>query len=486
MTSDKYTKFTKEVGFVAIAESLLSLQAFILLPILAKFLGATFYGVWSQIIATVSVLSAVAMFGFGSSIIRYLAGETEKKKISGLFFSAISLPAFTGFFLSVLLFILAEPVALFILKDISVAYFIKLSSFLILVISINHLIYAYFAAVRQIKYRTYLLLAQSLSEIILIFYLVFHGYGLFGVIAVSLFVKSAISVVGLTIIRSQIKFSLPRLSLVKQHLKFGGPLVAVPIFSWIINSSDIYIIGFFHGAASIGVYSAVYALSKIMFVFISPISLILFPAVFKAIDNKNLIEAKTYLSYSLKYFLLFAIPTTFGLCVLSKPILTLITTSEFVYGGFLFPFLATGLLISKANVGFVVVLQASNKTKIIGRILFAVAAINIALNLLLVPSFGLRGAAISTIITYILCTLGLLFYSMKCFRFSLNLKFIFKCIVASSIMTAVLFMLEINSLRMLVLSILLGGVVYFGVILLLRCISKDEIKLFKSLLQYRN
>ena len=161
----QYKRFTKDVGLVATAEALLGLQTFILLPILAKFLGARYYGIWAQINTTVNLLSAVALLGFGSVIIRYLAAEEDKKKVSKLFFSALSIPLILGLILSALLFIFAEPIAIAILKDITTSYFIKLSSILVFVISINQLIYSYFTAFRQIKYRAYLLIIQSLSSI---------------------------------------------------------------------------------------------------------------------------------------------------------------------------------------------------------------------------------------------------------------------------------------------------------------------------------
>ena len=60
-----YKKFAKDVGLMSITQIILGLQAFLLLPILTKFLGATNFGIWSQIKITVSLLS-----GFSDAYLR--------------------------------------------------------------------------------------------------------------------------------------------------------------------------------------------------------------------------------------------------------------------------------------------------------------------------------------------------------------------------------------------------------------------------------
>jgi len=60
---------------------------------------------------------------------------------------------------------------------------------------------------------------------------------------------------------------------------------------------------------------------------------------------------KTYLAYSLKYFLLFAIPSLFGLCILSKQLLLIMTRPEFVaQGSLVLPIVAVGVFFSVCTV----------------------------------------------------------------------------------------------------------------------------------------
>jgi|SRR3989344_3449363 len=476
----QYEKFTSDIIIFVIATAFIALQNAILVPILTKNLGASLYGVWSQITVTVMVLSTVASLGLRNSIIRFLAAEKNKNKISRIFFSVTFFVAISGILFSIVMFLLSDFLAITIVKDITSSFFIQFASVLVLITVLNHLMLGFFETFRQTKNYSLFIIFQNILEIGLIFYLVASGYGLFGAILASVLIKALVFLIGLVIIIKQVRFSFPGLNNMKEYLGFGFPLILVSFFTFVIHSGDVYIIGYFKNAFNIGVYSAVYSLSKVVMLFMTPISFVLFAAVSKAWDNKRFDEVKSYLSYSFKYFLFFSIPAAFGLSFLAVPILKIFSTNEFLSGWFLFPFIAFGLVIYKLAMIFANILTAKKKTALIGAVYVIAALFNIGLNIILIPLIGLIGAAIATLVTYFLVTLVFYLVSLKYLRFNLNIWFVIKSIIASIIMVFAVRLFSVTNIGSLLLVMVFGAFVYTILILLFKGISKEEKEFFKK------
>ncbi|WP_269848914.1 MATE family efflux transporter [Methanosarcina horonobensis] len=125
----QYSKFAKDVGIVGITQALISLGSFFLLPIITKTLGSHSYGVWVQINITIYLLTPLALMGLSMGIIRFLSSEKDRDKIRESFFSVIAFVILTGLFISSLVFLLSDLLAMYIFKDITTSYLIKIGAF---------------------------------------------------------------------------------------------------------------------------------------------------------------------------------------------------------------------------------------------------------------------------------------------------------------------------------------------------------------------
>ena len=75
MSMTEYKLFAQRVGLVGIVNLLVSLSGIILLPILTKTLPIGEYGIWVQIIVTITLISPVAGLGLPYTMVRFLAAE---------------------------------------------------------------------------------------------------------------------------------------------------------------------------------------------------------------------------------------------------------------------------------------------------------------------------------------------------------------------------------------------------------------------------
>ncbi|KAF5431164.1 Membrane protein involved in the export of O-antigen and teichoic acid, partial [Candidatus Methanophagaceae archaeon] len=284
------------------------------------------------------------------------------------------------------------------------------------------------------------------------------------------------------IILSEIGVKIPKFTHMREYLAFSIPTVPSNLSSWVVNSSDRYVIGIFLGTAFVGYYSPGYALGSMINMFLAPLTFMLPAVLSKYYDENNMNEVKTILRYSLKYFLLLAIPAAFGLSLLSKPILTILSTPEIASEGYLItPFVAASALLFGAYAVIAQVIVLKKRIEITGTIWITAAILNLGLNVIFVPYIGILGAAITTLLAFTLALILTSYYSFKYFKFDVNFGFILKSIFASIVMSLVI--IKWNPVGILNVLILIGvcAVVYAAILLLLKGVKKEEIKFFKEL-----
>lgn len=476
-----HKNFIKDVGIIGVTQILTSLGGFLLLPIITKTIGSYDYGTWSQISITISLLSPLALMGLSMGAVRFLSSETEKKKIREGFFSISIFVIFTGSIVSMLVFFMADLLAATIFNDPHTSSLIKAGSFLILLSAIDQITIFYFRIFRYIKIFSYLTLFQVFGKLVLILIFLKMGFGLLGVISAVLIVQILLFIISMSIVISQIGFAIPSFCLMSEYLKYSVPLTPNSLIRWITDSSDRYMVGYFLGLSSVGVYSASYTIGSLITLFVAPIQMILFPELSKLYDNGEIDKVQTYLSYSMKYFLFIAIPAVFGLTALSKPILNILTTSEFASGSIVIPIIAlSGLLAGVFQIGINITLLVK-KTNFNLYIHLVAALLNIVFNLVLIHSIGILGAAIATLMSYIVMVIACIHISFKHITFDLNFIFISKCVVASLIVYGVILLFDPNNIMELLIVSGLGAVIYLLILISIKGFSKNELNMVKDL-----
>ncbi len=475
-----YQKFARDVGFIGTVQVLTSLGTFFLLPIITKTLGTYDYGLWAQINITVSLVSSLALMGLSMGFVRFLSSETEKKIIKEAVYSILFFVTISGFTASLLLYMFAEPLATFGFKDPEATYFIQAGSALILLNVIESISLFYFRVFRQIKKFSYFTLFETFGKLFFILILLKMGYGLLGVIVATLIVQSSILLISLVIIVSQIGFFIPRFTHIKEYLQFSLPLTPSALVRWVTESSDRYLITYFLGLGSVGVYSAAYSIGNLIQLFASPLQLILLPELSKLFDENKIDQVRIYLSHSLRYFLLITIPAVFGLSALAKPLLGIFTTQDFLSGWLVIPIIALSGLLAGIFQIFVNIMFLVKETKSATYINIIAAVSNVLLNLLLIPSIGIIGAALSTLISYFLMIVLCIYISMKHFMFDYYYYDIAKSIFSSFAMYLFVSCFVISNVYELFGVAAMGAFVYIFVMFIIGGFNKCELSAVKK------
>ena len=219
-----------------------------------------------------------------------------------------------------------------------------LLSVIIFFTCINWLFINFFRTFQQMKRYCVFLLIQTYLGFFIVSYLVLTGFGVFIAVSGLLIANIVIFFIMSSFIISDIGFKLPKN--LREYLSFGLPTIPSNLSYWIVDSSDRYVIGILLGTAFVGYYAPGYLLGSVIILFYAPFSFLLPSVLPNYYDNQDYEKVRIFLKYSLKYFLLIAIPTVFGLSILSKPILIIISTSAIALNGYLVtPFVALSALL---------------------------------------------------------------------------------------------------------------------------------------------
>ena len=476
-----YKLFVQRIGLVGITNVLIALSSLILLPIVTKSFTINDYGTFVIINTTISLIPALASLGLPYTMVRFLSAEKDKEKIKEDFYSISGIVLVSSFIISALLFLLSKNVAAVLFNgDVNLAMLVSVIVFLA---CINALLLNFFRTFQQMRRYSLILVVQTYLGVFLISYFAINGFGIFYA-ALGILIANIFSFfIMIIFIISNIGFKIPKFKNMREYLSFGLPTLPANLSSWIVDSSDRYVIGILLGSAFVGYYSPGYTLGNLLVMVLAPFSILLPSVLPRYYEENNTEKVRIYLKYSIKYFLLISIPAAFGLSILSKPILLILTTPAIALNGYLVtPFVATSAVLFGfyAIAGNILILE--KRTKIMGSIWLIAAVLNLSLNIIFVPYFGILGAAAITLIAYLAAFILTILYSSKFFKFDFDLNFIVKSLIASLVMSGIIVYLNPYGILNVIIAVVIGAVVYIVLLLIFKGIQKDEFQFFRELM----
>ena len=477
----EYVRFIQRIGLVGLTNILISLSSLIFIPIITKSFTTAEYGMWAQVNTTIALVPNIANLGLPYTMVRFLSAEKDKEKIKDSFYPMISLTFISTLIICSLFLIFGNTIANALFNgSMQVLYITTAISFFA---CMNLMLISFFRTFQQMKRYSLFLVLQSYIGVFVSIYLTYAGYNIETVVLGLLTGYVAVFIMMAFLIVKYLGIGIGKWSNLKEQLAFALPTIPSNVSSWVVDSSDKYVIGILIGSVAVGCYSPGYALGSILLMFLSPFAVLL-PAVLpEHYEKGDISEVDKYLSYSMKYYLLLTIPAAVGMSVLSKPLLYIITTPEIALGGYMVtPFVCLGAIFMGMYGITNNILILEKNTMILGKLWIVVAISNIVLNLLLVPYLNILGAAIATLICYILAFAVTAIASKKTMRLPFNIKELLKIVIAASIMGIAVYIMHPIGIINVLISIVAGVIIYFAIIFILKAVTMKEIAIFKDLL----
>lgn len=191
---------------------------------------------------------------------------------------------------------------------------------------------------------------------------------------------------------------------VKQLVNYSLPMLITSSFIFIMGWADTLMLGYFKNKSDVGVYNVVIRLARIAIVVITSINLVLAPKISELYSRSEISKMKEVIYKSTKLIFMITTPIVIIIMLGNKFILS-IFGSDFITGSsaLLVIMISQFFNAITGSVGQIMNMTGHHKKLSFYTILSA--ALNIVLNLTLIPLYGLLGAAISTALSIILLNL---------------------------------------------------------------------------------
>ena len=196
--------------------------------------------------------------------------------------------------------------------------------------------------------------------------------------------------------------------LLKRMLLFAVPLIPMTIMMWVLTLSDRYMLLYYHGSDAVGLYSIGYRFTSLLNVVVSAVSMAYTTFAFSSKDDKGA-KRNYYYIFNIESFLLLSISFFVGL--FGKEIIDFMTSEAYAtsFEPLRDLMFAQSIYAMTTIVGYGIFFEKKSVYT-----LFAVTAgamLNLGLNFLLIPQYGIRAAAFTTLLGYLLNYLITLYFS---------------------------------------------------------------------------
>ncbi|MFC0213510.1 oligosaccharide flippase family protein [Paenibacillus chartarius] len=418
-----------------LARGLPGLISFLSIMIYTRMLTPDQYGKYALVLAGVNLCNALFFQWLRQGLLRFSTAHEEADR--RVFRSTLA----TGF---VGLTCLTAIIAIFVfLLSLQYQYFMY-----VLVGLVNLWLLAWFEFVQtdyraQLKPKAFGLVTFSRTLLCLVFSLLFIwlGWGEIGLLA-GLLVGTLIILVGPTVREwGSIRPKELDKAVMKQLLSYGLPLTLTFVMAFVMQLSDRFLLGWLSGTEATGVYAVASDFAnQSLFTIMMIVNLSAFPLVVKKLEAEGVDEAQKQLRMNLVLLLGISLPATMGVILLAEPISKMFFGSQFAGTvSVLLPLLIVGnFLMGLKQFYFDQAFQLGNKTMIQIFPVIVGAILNVVLNLIFIPLWGVTGSAYASIAATAAAVVLSWFFGRKCFHLPIPYGDILKIILCSLFMIAAL------------------------------------------------
>lgn len=464
-------------GLSRIAAKLVS---FVLLPVYSLNFTVAEYGVLSRIETFWQILFALFLFGIESGVVRWyskIASDEQKKKF---LFSVTMFLIVVNLFFTVLLYFTSGLFSEIIFESSQYADLIFYAS---LIAAMEAFAFIFFLLLRinekAFLYTFISILTAVLNMAIQLYYILYTENKLNGV-----FIAKIISpaVVVILLVPYFSKFLIAGLDLknLKELLIFSFPVMLATLAGTLLNQSDRFILGYLGNSTQVGLYSLAYNICGLLnFLVIAPFGLAFTVLSWKKLKDDN---AKRFFTKNITY-LFFTVAFLALILSLSIPNLIKIFTlnGDYWHAKDIVPWISIAMPFYGISIIGFFSFYVSKKTYYILYVMLISLAINITLNIFLIPVLNMYGAAISNFISFLsLCIITYKFSKTNYF-FKYEWSKLFTIVIVFAAIVFPFYYFDLNDFTILNVSLKLISVILFPLILyFFRFYEAQEIESIKG------
>jgi len=395
--------------------------------IIARFYGADVIGVVSLINTYLMIVTIFALLGTNTSILRFIPEHVSKYSFYSAFKvyrKTLSLIILLSIILSVSLWFAGDIIADKVFSKPHLGFFFSLASIFVVFVVMQDFFLYVLRGLKKIKTFAFLQLLRQLINILFLGVITIVVYRKYTPIYIQFLTFFLTALTGLILVEYSFNKSINENHKINNISIFSILKVSLPMFltksmGFLISHIDVAMLGMFRTEEEIGYYAVAVKLATLTTFILQSINTMAAPK-FSELYHQGKKEELSYVAKkSTKLIFWTTTPILGVLLIFGKIILTIFFGKDFKVAYLALVFLVFGQFINAISGSVSYFMNMTGNEKETRNMMLFALIINITLNYLLIPRYGIYGASFASMISVIFWNMLLVVKIKKKFGFSI-------------------------------------------------------------------
>jgi O-antigen/teichoic acid export membrane protein len=484
MLKNQFRNLFKDIAIYGFGDLLLRATSLITLPIYTRIFNPADYGVLSYVLTVVNLVGAIVSLGLASAYSLYFfEAETEKEK-QLVTFTSLSFTALWSGAVALLCLPFSNAISRLSFNTEEYGLLFALAFLTVPIGLINTMCGQVLRNQFKARLFTLLNIASALMTV---------GFGLYGVLVLKMGLAGVVGgglaaaclifPVRLWTVRDMLRPVYSN-EMLRKLLGYGVPLVPMTLAYWVFEVSDRLILGKLSTLEQLGLYAVANSVTTILAFINGALGQAWSPHGFKVRVEQPEIAPQFFgqvMTYILVGFGLMCV----GLTAFAREVLMILTSPKFYPAAMAIGPLALGFVAYGSTQVTAAGLSLSKKTKYFALFSWLAALLNIGLNILFVPRWGMLAASWSTALSYIFLTVSYMLMSQRFWRVAYEKRRATTVALLTIVFTVAVWFLPDAELVVSLLMKTAYCLTYVGLLFLLHVLDRRELDAALGLWQGR-
>jgi len=421
--TDNLKRFITHTGWAFASLAVAAIVQFIVRIFLARYYGAGDLGLYTLAFTAYSFGLIFSGFGIGSGLLKYVAEAGENlPRIHLIVISGITTSFLSGCIMGLILYFASPYISTYFFKMPELTVLFQIVSFAFPFIALEKAVLGFLNGIRRMRLFAFINIIQYFMVVILTFIFALKGYDIKYAIMALIFPVVLMSLLSLFYVRkSLLRFQIAECTpVVKMLLVFGFYAVLTRSMSTIMTYTDSTMLGYFLTDVDVGVYAVAVVLMQAVRLPPQAIQTITAPMIALYWGKNEIDKIGDLVDQCMKYTAFYAILISFVVGFLSQDFIGLFFGRDFLPASFPLQILLVGAVFGAIQTSIGSALSSTAYIKLLYRITGVTALLNVGMNILLIPHFGISGAALATSMIMTLSALIQLYFTQRLIRIRID------------------------------------------------------------------
>ena len=466
--------------------------------IVAGILSEGDYGLVAIALMGPNLIGIFRDWGVDWATIKYTAqyrSENKEANVKNVLASVVFFEILLGFSLSIFSFFVSGFMANALDRP-NIVPLIQIASFTIFAEALMKAAQATFTGYEKMEYHSVTSIVLSTLKTGFMIILVILGFGTFGAIVgatIAYLIAGVISILLLYVtiykpLQRQHVNKLEIFATLKTLFRYGLPLSISAIFSGFLMQFYNVLLAIYCTDLFIGNYYVALNFASIVTFFVMPVLTVLLPAFSKLDSKKERETLGNVFQFSVKYAALIIVPVAFAVMALSQPGVSTLFGEKYSYTPlYLALYVVTFIYTAFGYLSVENIIKSQGKTDVNMKLTMITSVIGLALNIVLIPKFGILGLLATNIISGIPSLIIALWWIKKNYKATINWVSSVKIILASTLAAIITYVVTSQLNISSWINLIIGAAIFLATYLiatpLVGAVNKSDIHTFREMLK---